>query len=76
MDKIKIYKEQESRKQNVADSMVAYEVVERNVEDYLKAIPQDVMQSLVDRALEDYELGCCTPQSQMDSWIKKRMGWK
>ena len=76
MGKIKPYKEDVKKTQAVNEPMVAYGAVERNVEDYLKDIPQDTMQSLVNLAIEDYEMGRCTPHSQMDSWIKERMGWK
>lgn len=76
MSKIKPYKESVEKSQTVSEPMVAYGAVERNAEDYLKDIPQDTMQSLVDLAIEDYEMGRCTPHSQMDSWIKERMGWK
>ena len=27
-------------------------------------------------AIDDYEMGRCTPHSQMDIWVKERMGWK
>ncbi|WP_274972443.1 hypothetical protein [Bacteroides fluxus] len=76
MSKIKPYKGSVEKSQTVSEPMVAYGAVERNAEDYLKDIPQDTMQSLVDLAIEDYEMGRCTPHSQMDSWIKERMGWK
>lgn len=76
MSKIKPYKEDVKKLQTVSEPMVAYGAVERNAEDYLKDISQDTMQSLVDLAIEDYEMGRCTPNSQMDSWIKERMGWK
>lgn len=76
MSKIKSYKGSVDKSQTVSEPMVAYGAVERNAEDYLKDIPQDTMQSLVDLAIEDYEMGRCTPHSQMDSWIKERMGWK
>ncbi|EGF55988.1 hypothetical protein [Bacteroides fluxus] len=67
MSKIKPYKESVEKSQTVSEPMVAYGAVERNAEDYLKDIPQDTMQSLVDLAIEDYEMGRCTPHSQMDS---------
>lgn len=76
MSKIKPYKEGVEKSQALNEPTVAYGAVERNAEDYLKGIPQDTMQYLVDLALEDYERGRCTPHSQMDSWIKGRMGWK
>lgn len=76
MSKIKPYKESVEKSQTVSEPMVVYGAVERNAEDYLEDIPQDTMQSLVDLAIEDYEMGRCTPHSQMDSWIKERMGWK
>lgn len=76
MSKAKLHKEDEEKLQAVNESMVAYGAVVHSAEDYLKDIPQDTMQALVDLAIEDYEMGCCTPHSQMASWLKKRMGWK
>lgn len=73
---MKPYKEQKSKGQDVGEPMIAYDCVGRNAEGYLEAVPRDVMQALVDSAIEDYEMGHCISQSQMDSWIKKRMGWK
>lgn len=78
MSKIKPYKEEAEKPQvnHVDEPMLAYGTMVRNAEDYLKDIPQETMQSLVDLAIEDYEMGRCTPHSQMDAWIKGRMGWK
>lgn len=75
MSKIKPYKKEE-KPQVVSEPMMAYETMEHHAENYLKAIPKETMQALVDSAMEDYEMGRCTPHSQMDSWIKERMGWK
>lgn len=66
-----------SQLQGVVNEPTAiYGTMEHNTIAYLKSIPQNTMQTLVDLSIEDYEMGRCTPHSQMDSWIKKRMGWK
>lgn len=31
------------------------------------------MRTLVDSAIEDYEMGHCTPHPQLDSWIKEQL---
>lgn len=72
----KRYKKIEESSQVVGEPMVAYGAMVRHVEDYLEAIPVETMRTLVDLALEDCEKGLCTPHSQMDAWIKERMGWK
>ena len=61
---------------DVNEPMGVYGAMEHPAKDYLKRIPQDTMRALVDLSVEDYEMGLCTPHSQMDSWIKERMGWK
>lgn len=76
MSKIKPYKEIVKQSQTVSEPMIAYGAMGHNVEDYLKAVPKETIRSLVDLAIEDYKMGRCTPHSQMDSWIKERMGWK
>ena len=41
-----------------------------------RKIPEETMRTLIDSAIDDYEMGRCTPHSQMDIWVKERMGWK
>lgn len=76
MSKAKSYKETKQKSQAVSEPIAAYGTVECNVESYLDTIPEKTMRTLVDSAIEDYEMGHCTSHSQMDSWIKERMGWK
>lgn len=76
MDKIKSYQEPQKEEQDVNEPIAAYGIARRNAKDYLEAVPQDIMQTLITFAVEDYEKGRCTSQSQMDSWVKGQMGWK
>lgn len=76
MKKGKTYQKEEKLPQSRQESVVTYGIVACSVEDYLNAIPEDTMRSLIDLSLEHYRHGRCTPQIQMDSWIKNRMGWK
>lgn len=76
MSKVRLYEENQEKPQAVNEPMVVYGTMECYAKDYLKGIPQETMQSLVDLAIEDYEMGHCIPHSQMGSWMKERMGWK
>ena len=56
--------------------MAVYNSTVRSAEEYLEMIPEETMRILIDSAIDDYEMGRCTPHSQMDIWLKERMGWK
>lgn len=73
MSKATSYKETKQESQAVSGPIAAYGTVECNVESYLEIIPEKTMRTLVDSAIEDYEMGHCTPHSEIDSWIKVQL---
>ncbi|NDW11798.1 hypothetical protein D0T50_02705 [Bacteroides sp. 214] len=39
-------------------------------------IPADLMLEMYELAKKSIKEGRCTPHSEIDSWVKERMGWK
>ena len=76
LDKPKYYSEKGEQLQKVSEPMAVYNSTVRSAEEYLEMIPEETMRILIDSAIDDYEMGRCTPHSQMDIWVKERMGWK
>ena len=76
MDKPKYYPEKEEQSQKVSEPMAVYNSTVRSADEYLEMIPEATMRILIDSAIDDYKMGRCTPHSQMDIWVKERMGWK
>ncbi|WP_018336416.1 hypothetical protein [Butyricimonas synergistica] len=76
MKKGKTYQKAEEQPQSLHEPVATYGIVACSVDDYLNAIPENTMRSLIDSSLEDFHHGRCTSHSRLDSWIKDRMGWK
>lgn len=76
MDEHKHYKKIESEPETANEPMAVYNPTVRSAEEYLESISGEVMRALVDLSVEDYKMGRCTPHSQIDAWVKERMGWK
>ena len=76
MKKGKTYQKAEEQPQSLHEPVAMYGIATCSVDDYLNAIPENTMCSLIDSSLEDFRYGRCTSHLQLDSWIKNRMGWK
>ena len=66
MGKIKPYKEQDSSKQTAQEPM----------DDFINSIPRDALAEALLFALEENKAGHCISNSQIESMINERMGWK
>lgn len=60
----------------VGEPIASYSYGICNAEEHLEKVPENTMRMLIDIALDDFKAGRCTPHSQIDAWIKGRMGWK
>ena len=76
MNKEKTYQKAGELPRSLHEPVAMYGVVACSVDDYLNAIPEDTMRSLIDLSLDDFRHGRCTSHLQLDSWIENRMGWK
>ncbi len=76
MDKPEYQPQKEGQSQKVNEPMAVYNSTVRSAEEYLEMIPEETMRILIDSAIDDYKMGRCTSHSQMDIWVKDRMGWK
>ncbi len=59
----------------VSEPALAFGEEEPTVEDFLAALPKDLMLQVVLQANEECRAGKGTPHSQMTEWINTRMGW-
>lgn len=76
MSEIKPYKDQESESQSVIEAAMMYESSTRTVDDFIASLPRDMMQKLIDFAVEECNAGRCIPHEQVKATMKERMGWK
>lgn len=76
MSEIKPYEDQDSEPQSVNEAGMIYETSCRSVDDFIASVPVDLMQKLVEYAIEECKAGRCIPHEQVQGLIKKRMGWK
>ena len=77
MGKIKPYKEQDSSKQTAQEPMTAtYHQSAIPMDDFINSIPRDALAEALLFALEENKAGHCISNSQIESMINERMGWK
>ena len=77
MGKIKPYKEQDSPKQTAQEPMMAtYHQSAIPMEKLLETIPRYALAEALLFALEENKAGHCISNSQIESMINERMGWK
>ena len=70
MGKIKPYKEQDSSKQTAQEPMMAtYHQSAIPMDDFINSIPRDAL-------AEENKAGHCISNSQIESMINERIGWK
>ena len=75
--KIKPYKEQDSPKQTAQEPMMAtYHQSAIPMDDFINSIPRDALAEALLFALEENKAGHCISNSQIESMINERMGWK
>lgn len=76
MSKSKPYKQQESEKQTVSETMMMYEAPTRSVDDFIASLPKDMMRDLIDISIRDCKEGKGIPHDRIASYINEQMGWK
>ena len=84
MGKIKPYKEQDSPKQTAQEPTAYYarvcvETYHQSaipMDDFINSIPRDTLAEALLFALEENKAGHCISNSQIESMINERMGWK
>ena len=71
------YKEQDSPKQTAQEPMMAtYHQSAIPMDDFINSIPRDALAEALLFALEENKAGHCISNSQIESMINERMGWK
>jgi hypothetical protein len=76
MSEIKPYKDQEPESQSVSEVVMMYEASTSTVDDFIASLPKDMMQKLIDFAVEECNAGRCISHEQVKVTMKERMGWK
>ena len=70
-------KEQDSPKQTAQEPMMAtYHQSAIPMDDFINSIPRDALAEALLFALEENKAGHCISNSQIESMINERMGWK
>lgn len=76
MSEIKPYKDQESESQSLSEVAMMYESSTSTVGDFITSLPRDIMQKLIDFAVEEFNAGRCIPHEQVKTTMRERMGWE
>ncbi len=76
MSDIKPHENQQSEPQSVNEAAMMYESSCCSVDDFIASLPKDMMQKLIDFAVEECNAGRCIPHEQVKATMKERMGWK
>ena len=78
MGKIKPYKEQDISQTNrhKKPMMATYHQSAIPMDDFINSIPRDALAEALLFALEENKAGHCISNSQIESMINERMGWK
>ena len=76
MSEIKPYKEQEPSHQKIEEPMMATYQSAGLMDNFINSIPRDALADAIHFALEENRAGRCIPNTQIESLINERMGWK